>query len=919
MFCLTAGKYSKSRTSQAALRIYESTLGAAAESKGRWLTRAECRRRDSHVSLGDTSQLDQVFATLPAKTQDAMNSAGVSVRQLGDDFGGVNFELDATASNVPYCGEVIKDVMESSGKVTHEAAAEAGLLGEAFGIHLPRHVRTFLGELPGVSTVLQGAFAATAVLFLIDALVQAIEKITEWSEKGEKIAAAWEKYDQTIFETSTNMQKEIDKQEQKLVEMTQGPVAGLDFALKHLQGTAFETFSLITKDVDIAVKAMNEASSSLLGIQFNVFKDAGKDLEKFRDELQKTMRLATEAHPGDPFVAYNAGVELVKEKERELTKLITDRTAASGRDASAAVDGLHAERQAVNDMLPVLEQGIRLQKDKDDVLKQQKSDLILRDEESILKARVKAEQDAADKIDAAWMKNRDKAIATLQEGEKEKIDATRAGSEARLAAIDAALKEEESKGLQDTAFYRSLQDQKVKFFEAALAAQEKAASQAAAEALKKTESDAKVQTALVAEQYGQQEKAFQLLASFKLISATQASHQLELLYAQESQKLLKILNDQLKKEEDAVKAAQQKLSAAKNNPFMSPQQIEELKKLLLQAEQAEAATQVKIATTTQQFQEKQLALDKGHYGQALAIATAFGNAILAEKLKENHSALLLAQGELAEAKARGVNTDAINKEVKALQHVENELNKEARSLKTTGAAVDKFKEDLKSAAQEEVATFSSAMEAMVTGQETFGQAMEAGTIKVVGSLAQKWGEYYAALAIADLVTPGAQAKGAGELAASIALFALGGALSGFAGNISNSGNKGTAAASTGSTASTGSSAATQPAQQPGGGVANIPRLYDGGIVTTPTYAMIGDRPGGGSRAEAVIPLDDPRARALMESFGGAGGVHYHYTNNIKGFLSTSDLTKLNRINNRSANTGRTRISVSNSARVTRKG
>jgi hypothetical protein len=56
----------------------------------------------------------------------------------------------------------------------------------------------------------------------------------------------------------------------------------------------------------------------------------------------------------------------------------------------------------------------------------------------------------------AWEQNYRDAVAALQENERLKIDATKQGSAARLNAIDAAIKEEESKGLQDTGFYRGL-------------------------------------------------------------------------------------------------------------------------------------------------------------------------------------------------------------------------------------------------------------------------------------------------------------------------------------------------------------------------------------------------------------------------------------------------------------------------------
>lgn len=54
-----------------------------------------------------------------------------------------------------------------------------------------------------------------------------------------------------------------------------------------------------------------------------------------------------------------------------------------------------------------------------------------------------------------------KALADLEAGERQKIDATQQGSAARLAAIDAALKEERAKNMQDLAVYTALQTERV--------------------------------------------------------------------------------------------------------------------------------------------------------------------------------------------------------------------------------------------------------------------------------------------------------------------------------------------------------------------------------------------------------------------------------------------------------------------------
>ena len=47
-------------------------------------------------------------------------------------------------------------------------------------------------------------------------------------------------------------------------------------------------------------------------------------------------------------------------------------------------------------------------------------------------------------------------MSNLQENERQKIDATKQGSAARLAAIDQAIKEENARGLQETSFYKSM-------------------------------------------------------------------------------------------------------------------------------------------------------------------------------------------------------------------------------------------------------------------------------------------------------------------------------------------------------------------------------------------------------------------------------------------------------------------------------
>lgn len=102
--------------------------------------------------IGDSTQLDSQFDQVGPKAQAAFEPAAEAAEEAGE-------------------------------RMTHsmaEARGEVALLGEEFGIRLPRHVRSFVAELPGVGEALTAAFSATAVLFLVQALAEGAEKLSKW-------------------------------------------------------------------------------------------------------------------------------------------------------------------------------------------------------------------------------------------------------------------------------------------------------------------------------------------------------------------------------------------------------------------------------------------------------------------------------------------------------------------------------------------------------------------------------------------------------------------------------------------------------------------------------------------------------------------------------------------------------------------
>ena len=70
----------------------------------------------------------------------------------------------------------------------HEAKGSIVLLGEEVGIHLPRHLQTFVAKLPGVTEAMSAAFNAVAVIALITVVVEAGEKLEAFIKKNEDAA-----------------------------------------------------------------------------------------------------------------------------------------------------------------------------------------------------------------------------------------------------------------------------------------------------------------------------------------------------------------------------------------------------------------------------------------------------------------------------------------------------------------------------------------------------------------------------------------------------------------------------------------------------------------------------------------------------------------------------------------------------------
>lgn len=211
---------------------------------------------------------------------------------------GAASQMDALKSNVVSNTNEMANGFQRMGETAKRSSFEAQgavrLLGEEVGVHMSRHISRFISQLPGVGTAMAAAFNVFAIVGVIEVLGQVINKITEVWNAAEKNAEAWRKIEQTARDANEKIEKEIDAQEKKYIELTQGPVAGLIFEIGHMRSVAVEAFKEIEKQMDEVQKQFAEEGGGMqwmigMGSQARAL---AEDVKKTSLEIQEAQRKA---------------------------------------------------------------------------------------------------------------------------------------------------------------------------------------------------------------------------------------------------------------------------------------------------------------------------------------------------------------------------------------------------------------------------------------------------------------------------------------------------------------------------------------------------------------------------------------------------------------------------------------------------
>lgn len=378
----------------------------------------------------------------------------------------------------------IKDSASGMGRGVSGSMFEARegtmLLGEEFGIHLPRALTTFVAGLGPVGEAMAAAFPFLAIIMGATLLIQHLEKI---KEAGEKLTEDQEKFGTTVQNVYNKLDEKLLEAGIRADELNDNHLAALHKQLqlidKQSMGELVSSFEEVAKAADTV---FGDLKTSWYEMQVGSA-GAKSALDHFKSQYESLLAQGKDKDAGDLLAGTLQSAERVLQLQKEMNSSSQAVGNSSGAEKNKAaltylrdaeelkkngVGTSEKEIAAQEALVAALRAQVEVQGKVGDLKKLQDSNAVQTTQKTVDSDAdalanqhadaYKKEIDEQDKLDEQRYQN---AVANIQQGEKQKLAATEEGSAERLAAIDAALKEENAKGLQDTGFYKELLTQRV--------------------------------------------------------------------------------------------------------------------------------------------------------------------------------------------------------------------------------------------------------------------------------------------------------------------------------------------------------------------------------------------------------------------------------------------------------------------------
>ena len=184
----------------------------------------------------------------------------------------------------------IKAGADEMGRATSGSMMEARhgvmLLGEEFGIHLPRALTSFLTSLGPVAGVMQAAFPFLAIIAGVTLLIEHLDKMKSAAQQVGEKAAAWSKLTSASEEYGDSLRVTNEHLKQTLSALNGGTTNNLALALKEAAVQADHLAAHLQEDLDKSLKLVEGQQVSLWSKLLN--SEGSADVtDKLRSDFEK--------------------------------------------------------------------------------------------------------------------------------------------------------------------------------------------------------------------------------------------------------------------------------------------------------------------------------------------------------------------------------------------------------------------------------------------------------------------------------------------------------------------------------------------------------------------------------------------------------------------------------------------------------
>jgi hypothetical protein len=371
-----------------------------------------------------------------------------------------------------------KEAASETGYSMTEARHGVMMLGEEFGVHLPRGITSFLASIGPIGTAMEAAFPFLAIVVGATLLLEHLAKLRE---EAEKLTEAQSRFEVTTQNALNALDEKLLQAGVRADELNKDHLGALEKQLELIDKASFNelihNFEAVAKAADVV---FGELKTSWY--QFGTGSRGAKQaLDEFKREYDLLLAQGKDKEAADLLAGTKASAErtLAAQKEAQSNsnrngEAYTDKgeyakAAAAINDLKKAGVGFtEKEVEAQQALVDALNAQVEITGKIDSLKALQKSNVKtetgnkIDDEQAAvdranLEAQKKEEELAAKEAEKSYRE----AVQRLQQNEREQVEATEKGSAERLAAIDAALKEEERYGLQETGFYSQLKTARV--------------------------------------------------------------------------------------------------------------------------------------------------------------------------------------------------------------------------------------------------------------------------------------------------------------------------------------------------------------------------------------------------------------------------------------------------------------------------